>query len=47
MKSPYGVWEHVLVVVSLVVFVCAAASIVIMLGLLPAEDIERLRTLVQ
>jgi len=29
------------------VFVCATASIVIMLGLLPADDIERLRTLVQ
>lgn len=41
------VWQVVLAVMSIVVFVCATASIVIMLGLLPAEDIERLRTLME
>ena len=46
-RPPHRVWEVSLAVLSIVVFVCAAASIVIMLGLLPAEDVERLRTLVE
>lgn len=47
MKPPHRVWEHVLAVVSILVFVCAAVSVVIMLGLLPADEVERLRTLVE
>lgn len=47
MKPPHRVWEHVLAVVSIVVFVCAAASVAIMLGLLPADEVERLRTLME
>lgn len=47
MKPPHRVWEHALVVVSILVFLCAAVSVVIMLGLLPADEVERLRTLVE